>query len=148
MTSQVQALLKQFNNANWNIQSRQRHPDIVNRQSTRKPTAKQLKYAWWYYKTGDQLHAYKKAGYAHEKQTDNMLRKSVYNIHNSHGVQVILQAVLEETLSSMGISAKKLIEMAMDAYNNAENVKEQIAAIKLITSIVPVTFKDKTIEIS
>lgn len=147
MTTQVQALLKSFKNSNFRGQTRRRHPQINSVTGVKKPTAKQLKYAWWYYKTGDQLHAYKKAGYAYEKQTDNMLRKSVYNIHNSHGVQIVLQAVLEETLSSMGISAKKLIEMAMDAYNNADNVKDQIAALKLITSIVPVTFKGDPIEV-
>jgi hypothetical protein len=105
----------------------------------RKATAKQLKYVELYMKTSDKWAAYHGAGYKSVQHKEPRLaRRDIYNVHNSVGVQRILGAVLRDTLDDLGVSAKELVSLALRTYHNAETVPDQLAALDLITRIVPV----------
>ena len=105
----------------------------------RKPTPKQIRYVELFMKTGDRWAAYHGAGYKSVHDIPRRYgRRSIHQIHNSPTVQAMLAAVLRSTLEDVGISARELVDKAMAAYDNADTVKDQIAALRLVTQIIPV----------
>ena len=108
------------------------------RKGNRRLTPKQQRYCELFAKTGDKWAAYHGAGYApvHDYKADHA-RRSIYNIHMSQGVQRVLGLMLEATLLEMGVNFKLLLEKSWEAYNNADNVPDQLKALRLIADLAP-----------
>ena len=120
-------------------QARQRISDRKTGQ--RKPTPKQLKYAEVFLKTGDRKQAYEAAGYANmDNYPAKWVRRTIYNIHNQPSVQRILNAAMRDALEEIGVTTTNIVRLALQAYDNAETVRDQLEALKLITNIS--TLKD------
>ena len=113
-------------------------PVCVNR-----PTSKQIRYAELYLAGNDRVDAYHGAGYKDvSKKIPRLARRDIYNIHNSKGVQFILNAVVRDTLKEMCITTEALIAHALRAYDNADTIREQIDALRLITDLITLNRKD------
>jgi len=102
------------------------------------PTAAQFKYAEVYVATGDQKAAYEAAGFHSVKHlNDRYARLQYAKVRKRKGVRILLKLLARNWMMKHEITVASLCNKALQAYYNADNVKDQLSAIRFLAEYAP-----------
>jgi len=112
--------------------------DLFIREGGVTPTPAQFKYAEVYIKTGDQKAAYEAAGFHSVSHlTDRYARLQYAKVRRRKGVKTLLKLLARNWMVKNDVTIESLCDKALQAYYNADNVKDQLSAIRLLAEYAP-----------
>lgn len=121
----------------WKTRELSNRPWVRKPKNT-KPTEKQIIFAKTYLETGSAEEAYVAAGYRDLYVTTSPSRRkfSVERVLYAKGVQMVLKTAREQIIEERKLNLDKIIEGLMLAHSHATTVKEEIAALKEIATLL------------
>ena len=101
------------------------------------PNSNQMKFVEVFLKTGNARKAYEATGYYDlNRYTNEAFKyKSIQRVVYGKAVQFLLALVFSDWARRNEITAARLGEMTLRAYDNATSIREQLEAIKLLANL-------------
>lgn len=111
--------------------------DICDGAYYKAPTFKQFTFVRAYLETNDLVFAYKAAGYhSIDHLTERMQRLHIQKVRRGRGVQTLIQLAAAEWCDKNKISTFKICDMALDCYNRADTVRDQLRALRFLNGLI------------
>ena len=104
------------------------------------PSPKQFAYVKKYLECGDKKIAYDYAGYASiDRYPPHNQASMLRQISDLQAVKLLQQLAVKEWAMEQQINARALASKALQAYENADNVRDQLNALKFIGRVMGYT---------
>ncbi len=101
------------------------------------PRPKQILFVKHLFKTGSPRKAYEAAGYSSigHYTNDSYKYKAVQRVLHGKAVQFLIRLTMADWCLQNQVNAHRLADMALQAYDNAPNVRDQLEAVKLLAHL-------------
>ena len=100
------------------------------------PTPYQFRFVEHYIKHQNAKAAYKYAGYRDMSHlTKCGQRAKLHRITTSYTIQTMLKILTDNWMRANEMNADKLATMTLQAYNNADNMKDQLMALRFLANL-------------